>query len=869
MTELSDQASALAAARAQNSRVLVTGETTESSLTYANPDGTLTTELVSGVARVKQGGRWTPVDTTLVEQNGVLKPRAAKAFVEFSAGGQDAPLAKLTRDDARSFALSWPSPLPRPRLEGNKAVYENAAGPDADLVVTALPTGFRHDVLLRSKPAGPVEYRLPVIADGLELATTEQGGLKLTDKAGKTVASAPQPIMWDSSAPTAGGRSASAETGSTPGRLGAIDTEVRAEGDQPVLVIRPDEEFLNAPGTRYPVTVDPTTTLGAQTDVTIGSLFPTNPNASAEYIGTGTSWTGSSSSPTRVEDMGLVKFDLAPLTGQSGLTVTDARLDLHGSGDSSCESAQGVTVQRVTSAWTSSVTWNTRPGTTTTGQYTVDDPHQCPPNSSERTWAWPITPIVQAWTTGTANHGLALRPKTVYTSGTRYYGASYHATEKTGTAFPPKLTVTYSVPQTSPDGNEGKERTHYWTRMLLEAYKEAGGAPGPLSRAGAMMYGAMYDAVHSIWGEGRPYLLNVQAGLQRYGAATTAIDHAAHTVLVSVWPQQKAFFDQALADAPQSSSTLPSAEDRALGESIGLQTAQAMINARADDGYADTFAYTPGASPGDWQKTDLNEAATPHWGRVTPFGLARGDQFRPALPGGATTMNGLLGSQEYADNVNEVKQVGRADAPASVRTTDQTTLAHFWANDLDNTYKPPGQLFEHTLIVTKAKSDLGTFQTSQLFALVALAMGDAGIAAWDAKYETAVDLWRPETAIKNAHLDSRPDTEPEATWKPESKRTTGASFSPNFPAYVSGHATFAGAWAGVMKRYLGDTFAWTATTNDPFTPGVTRTFTSFSAAATENALSRVYLGVHYRFDGTNGVTTGDQVANHIYTNYLR
>jgi hypothetical protein len=120
--ERPDRVSAALTARLQGSRVLITGETTESTLTYANADGTLTTEAVTGVARVKQGDRWVPVDTTLVEQDGVLKPRAAKADIEFSAGGEDKPLARFSRSATESLSLGWPGPLPKPEVEGNKAV---------------------------------------------------------------------------------------------------------------------------------------------------------------------------------------------------------------------------------------------------------------------------------------------------------------------------------------------------------------------------------------------------------------------------------------------------------------------------------------------------------------------------------------------------------------------------------------------------------------------------------------------------------------------------------------------------------------------------------------------------------------------------
>ncbi|MEU8005073.1 vanadium-dependent haloperoxidase [Catellatospora sp. NPDC049111] len=123
--------------------------------------------------------------------------------------------------------------------------------------------------------------------------------------------------------------------------------------------------------------------------------------------------------------------------------------------------------------------------------------------------------------------------------------------------------------------------------------------------------------------------------------------------------------------------------------------------------------------------------------------------------------------------------------------------------------------------------------------------------------------------MRLADTDGNAATVADPAWQPLSATASGVHFSPPFPAYISGHATFAGAWAGVMRAYLGtDAVTWTATTEDPHAVGVVRAFTSISAAATENALSRIYLGVHYRFDADFGLATGDSVADHVYTHEL-
>jgi len=249
--------------------------------------------------------------------------------------------------------------------------------------------------------------------------------------------------------------------------------------------------------------------------------------------------------------------------------------------------------------------------------------------------------------------------------------------------------------------------------------------------------------------------------------------------------------------------------------------------------------------------------------------MSYGQSFRPPQPGGYAYKADMLKSSEYAAQVNEVKKLG--SATSATRTPEQTEIAFFWANDLDKTYKPPGQLFEITKIVSDQKG-LTLVQNARLFALVALGMADAGIVAWDAKYDTNLDLWRPESAIQLATTDGNPATAGDPNWKPLSKNpANGKSFSPPFPAYVSGHATFGAVHAAIMRLYFGtDNVTFTATTEDPNLPaGVERTFNSFTEAARENGRSRVYLGVHFQWDGDHGFISGTALGEYVHANVLK
>lgn len=404
-----------------------------------------------------------------------------------------------------------------------------------------------------------------------------------------------------------------------------------------------------------------------------------------------------------------------------------------------------------------------------------------------------------------------------------------------------------------------------WNDVLLEVVRQVGGPPTTISRAGAMVHGATYDAVNSIApSTHRPYAVSVPA------APTASIDaavaYAAHDILVSVFPTTTVPLATRLSAAI---GALPPGPDVAAGKVVGRQAAKAMLVRRLGDGADDNAPYVSGTQPGDWRPTGSGPAASPNWGNVRPFVMPFGQSFRPPRPGGYASKPQILASSEYAAQLNEVKSLGRFNS--SARTPEQTEIALFWANDLDGTYKPPGQLFAITKAVSALKG-LHVVENARLFALVALAMADAAIVAWDAKFDTSLDLWRPQTAVTQADTDGNPATTKDAGWKPLSKDpATGIHFSPPFPAYISGHATFGGAAMAVLRRFFGtDNVTFTVGTEDPNLPaGVTRTYNSFTESAREEARSRVYLGVHYQWDGDNGFLSGtalgEFVSNHALT----
>lgn len=430
---------AVAEAKKQNKPVAVEATYTETSRTWAYPDGHLATESYAGPAQLKQGdGSWVWIDPTLVEQNGTLRPKLAKANVTLSTGGSG-PFATMKLDRDRSFGLAWPTELPRPQVKGNVATYVDAAGPSADLVVTALPTGFRHDVVLRERPKGPVEFRIPVVTDNLKLGLTKKDGLKLTDAKGKTVLSAPTPQMWDAAAATPAAKQ--------PGRQMAVETKVESKGDATVLVLKPDTGWLADPATKYPVTVDPTTTLGVTQEVGIRS-----PNGQMAPGLVGRYQTSSCGRPgcTPVYEeffqRALIAFDTSSISGRQVVKSTmqmQLREDV-----GNCHEFQGIAAQRITEAWVADDTfWSNQPASTEEGRSSIDP---CSlPGTAGATWSWDLTTMTRLWATGTPNHGLMLK-LTQESPIPRYWGESFAFWAQLWGQNVPKLSVDWVLPPEIP-----------------------------------------------------------------------------------------------------------------------------------------------------------------------------------------------------------------------------------------------------------------------------------------------------------------------------------------------------------------------------------------------------------------------------------
>jgi len=300
------------------------------------------------------------------------------------------------------------------------------------------------------------------------------------------------------------------------------------------------------------------------------------------------------------------------------------------------------------------------------------------------------------------------------------------------------------------------------------------------------------------------------------------------------------------ADYADALASIPDSPAKTQGIAIGQAAAAAILALRRADGSDATFLdfnYVPGSDPGDFQLIPgFPFAAAPSWGKVTPFVLGSSSQYRPKAPYD-------LRSKKYAADLNEVKSLGRIDS--TTRTAEQRQIALFWVEGA-----PQG--WNRIARTVSARQGLDLWENARLFGLLNLASADAYIADFENKY--FFEFWRPITAIRAADTDGNPDTDADPTW--DSLVPT-----PPAPDYPSGHSGQGGAMSEVLGRFFGDgvSFATTSTTQ----PGVSRSFTSFSQAAKENANSRIYIGFHFRHATVEGLKLGGKIGQVAFDHFLR
>ncbi|MCE3257953.1 MAG: hypothetical protein K0Q64_2036 [Nitrobacter vulgaris] len=429
----------------------------------------------------------------------------------------------------------------------------------------------------------------------------------------------------------------------------------------------------------------------------------------------------------------------------------------------------------------------------------------------------------------------------------------------------------------------------FWSDVALELNKkdhskasEVREQQGPCfsSRALAITFTAFHDAFKAGCKLPRRYLFRGSAHVGSPAIGRTAGGRAAYICLLRLYPSEASFLEgvyTAFVSGLWVMEGGPTDAEFEQGIALGNSVADTILCARSEDGSAT-------ANPGDHTSTTLPGAHIPdplhpdqgfygvRWGTVTPFVLSSSNvvEFRPPPPPALLDPN-------YRELLNEVRS--RGDRKVRSYDNEDTLIGLFWAYDGARNLGTPPRLYNQILMAFAEHEHYREVDKVELFAMANLAMADAAIVAWDAKYY--YNFWRPVAGIRNDPVD------PDRHWEPQGAPNTNSperdDFTPNFPSYPSGHATFGGACFTVLRHFrssLPELTPWdielsseeletgTIDADGTHRPCHTRSFADIEAMITENARSRIFLGVHWDFDGTAGVDAGKRIGDMVFDNAL-
>ncbi|AKV71187.1 hypothetical protein VL20_6459 [Microcystis panniformis FACHB-1757] len=415
-----------------------------------------------------------------------------------------------------------------------------------------------------------------------------------------------------------------------------------------------------------------------------------------------------------------------------------------------------------------------------------------------------------------------------------------------------------------------------WNAIALNAIQAEGKAgrgvpPTVGSRLMALVSTAVYDTVQAFNTSYPSYAVNVNAPANT--SLQAAVVGAAYRVLSTQLPGQNSLFLQQVTNSLAEIQDSATAESR--GFNFGILVANQSLNLRANDGSSNNTPFTAPSGNYVWRPETVGPTAGvalgANWGGVTPWTIGNIDQFVSqnqldvTLDGRPDNPNdqGAL----YAQEIEEVRLYGGLQNTAlttTLRNADQAEMAVFWAYDRADTFRPYGHL--NQIAQEIAVREGNTLQEdASLFAALNTALADAVIVAWKEKYTELQP--RPDDVIAGgfAANDGIASTVGDPNWESLLSTLMGVN-SPPFPDYMSGHSAMGGAFAGVMTEYFGENYVFSAVSQE--LPGVVRSFDSFHDAGMEDAIGRIYGGVHVREACIEsfemGLAVGDFVATSVF-----
>lgn len=371
---------------------------------------------------------------------------------------------------------------------------------------------------------------------------------------------------------------------------------------------------------------------------------------------------------------------------------------------------------------------------------------------------------------------------------------------------------------------------------------------------------AMHDALNAIVPRFERY---ADTGpIDRTASPASAVLTAVRDAIVGANPAA-----QAATDAWYSAEVakLGDSPGHTAGVALGNRVASAILARRAGDGTAGggVAPYHPGSEPGDYQFTfPFNTpgfdffgtggfADGSVWGSsVAPFVVSSTAQFRAPAPYGSLSSAAAVQTAQYTRDYDEVKRLGCATC--AERTTEQTEIALFWVEN-----SPTGWNRIARIIIEQRRLD--AWNAARLLALLQMGEFDAYATSLESKYHH--EFWRPVSAVALAGTDGNPATSDAVGWE------VLAFPTPPAPDYPSAHATAGGAAAAIIEALVPGRGRRISTTSGSL-PGVTRTFATVGAAAEENALSRIYVGYHFRHAVDVGLRQGREVGDYVVANAL-
>ena len=353
-------------------------------------------------------------------------------------------------------------------------------------------------------------------------------------------------------------------------------------------------------------------------------------------------------------------------------------------------------------------------------------------------------------------------------------------------------------------------------------------ATPPAVRVLAYVQVSVFEAVNAITGRYPPLMAKINAAP---GASVDAAVAAATRTALSklMLPTHQATID---ADYEAALKLVPDGPAKANGIAVGEQAAMGCL-ARVDEGLTLPDTYRPQTAAGVYVPTML--PAVPNWGKRKPWVMTSGSQFRPGPPPGLT-------SEHWARDYNEIKALGAKNS--AQRMPEQTAIAKFWEATAPSVYWPVAR----SVAATPGRD---VTANARLLALAGMAMDDALIAVFDAKY--TYNFWRPVTAIRNGDTDGNDATERDPSWTPFID-------TPMHPEYPCAHCIVSGSLAAVLRAEIGSGPAPTLSSSSYTAAGAVRTWKTLDEFVQEVAVARIYDGVHYRNSTEVGTAMGKQIG---------